>query len=164
MAYLLDANVLIQAHRRHYAFDFCPGFWTWIERQHAAARVFSVAAVGRELSAGNDTLADWADQRGGAFFIEPDAPVLASMAGLSQWVMQQRYQPAGIATFLQAADYYLVAAAHAHQHVLVTHELPADTVRHVKIPNACVGMGVRFMTPFEMLRVERARFVLEARA
>ncbi len=27
MAYLLDANVFIQAKNLHYGFDFCPGFW-----------------------------------------------------------------------------------------------------------------------------------------
>ena len=25
--YLLDANVYIQAHRRYYDFDICPGYW-----------------------------------------------------------------------------------------------------------------------------------------
>ena len=32
----------------------------------------------------------------------------------------------------------------------------------IKIPNACigVGVGVRYVTPFEMLRAERARFVI----
>jgi hypothetical protein len=29
-----------------------------------------------------------------------------------------------------------------------------------KIPDACIGLGVRCVTPFEMLRNERARFVL----
>lgn len=160
MAYLLDANVLIQAHRRHYGFDFCPGFWTWVVQQHAAGTVLSVSMVGRELAAGNDVLAEWATERGEGFFLEPDAQTLASMAIVSQWVLAQGYQPAAINTFLQAADYYLVAMAHAHGHVLVTHELPADTPRNVKIPNACVGMNVRYMNPFEMLRVERARFML----
>ena len=28
--------------------------------------------------------------------------------------------------------------------------------------NACIGLGIKCMTPFEMLRTERARFVLEA--
>lgn len=30
----------------------------------------------------------------------------------------------------------------------------------LKIPNACIGVDVRCMSPYEMLRVERARFVL----
>lgn len=42
MAYLLDANVFIQAKNLHYGFDFCPGFWDWLDQAHAAGRVFSV--------------------------------------------------------------------------------------------------------------------------
>ena len=29
MAYLLDANVFIQAKNLHYGLDFCPAFWDW---------------------------------------------------------------------------------------------------------------------------------------
>ena len=58
------------------------------------------------------------------------------------------------------ADYYLVAHALAGQHVLVTHEVFAASARRIKIPNVCLGMGVTFMTPYQMLRQERARFVL----
>jgi hypothetical protein len=25
--YLLDSNVFIEAYRRYYSFDICPGFW-----------------------------------------------------------------------------------------------------------------------------------------
>jgi hypothetical protein len=64
--------------------------------------------------------------------------------------------------FLQVADYYLVAQAHAHHHVVVTHEVVSPSMKRIKIPNACLGMGVRYLTPFEMLRTERARFVLGA--
>ncbi|MDN5870816.1 MAG: DUF4411 family protein [Nitrococcus sp.] len=44
----------------------------------------------------------------------------------------------------------------------VTHEVAANWTKRIKIPNACIGLGIRFMAPYEMLRVERARFVLEA--
>ena len=159
MTYLLDANVFIQAHRFHYGFDICPGFWNWLEAQHALGNLLSVAQVGRELAAGNDLLAEWAAGNG-SLFSEADAGAVASMAVISRWVTSQGYEPAAINTFLQVADYYLVAAAHAHGHVLVTHEKPDGALRRVKIPNVCVGLGIRFMSPFEMLRVERARFVL----
>jgi hypothetical protein len=43
---------------------------------------------------------------------------------------------------------------------VVTHEKPESSKNIVKIPNACVALGVAFVTPFEMLRRERARFVL----
>ena len=47
-------------------------------------------------------------------------------------------------------------------HGVVTHEVPANSSRRINIPNACIGLSLRFMTPDEMLRRERARFVLGA--
>ena len=52
----------------------------------------------------------------------------------------------------------------AGNHVVVTHEVPANSPARIKIPNACVALSVRFMTPYQMLRTERARFVLGAHA
>jgi hypothetical protein len=43
---------------------------------------------------------------------------------------------------------------------VVTHEVPSTSLKRIKIPDACVGLGVRCVSPFEMLRNERARFVL----
>ena len=68
--------------------------------------------------------------------------------------------PAAISTFFQVADYYLVAHALGHSHIVVTHEIASDGVRKVKIPNACIGLKIKCVTPYEMLRRERARFIL----
>jgi hypothetical protein len=76
---------------------------------------------------------------------------------------QTQYSPAAKSTFLQIADYYLVAQALAGGHIVVTHEVPQNSVHRVKIPNVCLGLNVPYLTPFEMLRRERARFVLERR-
>jgi hypothetical protein len=70
------------------------------------------------------------------------------------------YRPDAIATFLQDADYYLVAQALDRGFAVVTHEVAADSPTKVKIPNACKGVNVRFVTPYEMLREQHARFVL----
>ncbi len=160
MAYLLDANIFIQAKNLHYGFDFCPAFWDWLIEKNGEGQVFSIGHVRDELLAGADSLAHWARERGDAFFLETDAQTLPALAGVSQWVMGQGYEPAAINTFLQIADYYLVAHALAHRHVLVTHEIPADSVRRIKIPNVCIGLNVRYVSPYEMLRREQARFVL----
>ena len=160
MAYLLDANVFIEAKRRHYGLDFCPAFWDWLIEENAAGRVFSIEKVEDELRAGDDELTDWVRERGDGFFLRPDESLLRSLASVAEWVRGQDYRPGAIATFLEDADYYLVAHAHAHNHVIVTHEVPSDGVRQVKIPNVSIGMTVKCMTPFEMLRRERARFVL----
>lgn len=158
--YLLDANVFIQAKNLHYGLDFCPAFWEWLIAQNAAGNVASIEKVADELYAGEDDLSDWASSRGDGFFLPPDDRVLPALQTVSSWASTQSYEPAAVATFLQVADYWLVAHALAHQCIVVTHEVPADTARKIKIPNACIGLGLRCVSPYEMLRRERARFVL----
>lgn len=160
MAHLLDANVFIQAKNLHYGLDFCPAFWDWIEAANLRQTVFSIEKVGDELLSGADELADWARQRGDTFFLKPDSPLVPSLQMTSQWANNGNYDPAAVTTFLQVADFYLVAHAHAHGHIVVTHEVVANSLKKIKIPNACIDLGVKCMTPFEMLRLERARFML----
>jgi hypothetical protein len=162
MSYLLDSNVFIQAKNLHYGFDFCPAFWDWLVAQNAAGVVASIEKVGDELAAGQDDLATWADARGDAFFHPPSHGVVPALAQVSQWANTQGYEPGAVATFLQVADYWLVAHAISSGSVVVTHEVPAQTVRKIKIPNACLGLGIQCINPYEMLRRERARFVLGA--
>jgi Domain of unknown function (DUF4411) len=160
MAYLLDADVFIRAKNLHYGLDFCPAFWDWLVDGNAAGRVFSVEKVGDEVRAVADELSEWAEARDATFFLRPDAAVFPSLAAVSAWAEGQRYEPSAVSTFLQVADYYLVAQAHAGAHTVVTHEVPSASTRKIKIPDACIGLGIKCMTPFQMLRLERARFVL----
>jgi hypothetical protein len=160
MSYLLDANVFIQAKNLHYGLDFCPAFWDWLVETNAAKTVFSIEKVGDEIDAGGDDLSAWAAARGPGFFLKPDPPLLGALAAVSAWATGQHYEAAAVSTFLQIADYYLVAHALAHGHTVVTHEVPAPSIKKIKIPNACIGVGVKCMNPYEMLRLERARFVL----
>lgn len=46
------------------------------------------------------------------------------------------------------------------RHTVITHEVPAASKRKVKIPDVCLGMKIKCMSPYEMLRRKRTRFVL----
>jgi len=161
MAYLLDSNIFIQAKNLHYGFDFCPAFWEWLIAGNDAGIVFSIEKVELELSSGADELAEWADQRGAAFFLQPQPSLLSALPRVSSWAMSRNYEPAAINTFLQVADYYLVAYALVGGYTVVTHEIASISTKRIKIPDVCIGMGIKCITPFEMLRRERARFVLD---
>lgn len=160
MAYLLDSDVFIQAKNLHYGFDFCPAFWDWIHKKNNENIVFSIEKVSDELQSGADELSTWASQLGKDFFLIPDQKMNQSFGPVSTWVTSQQYEASAIHTFFQVADYYLVAYAHAHDHVIVTHEIPASTPKKIKIPNVCIGLGIKCVTPYEMLRKEMARFIL----
>lgn len=160
MAYFLDADVFIRAKNLHYGLDFCPAFWDWLVNQNRAGTVFSVEKVGDEVQAVADELSAWAAARGASFFLRPDSAAFPALAAVSTWATRQPYEPSAVSTFLQVADYYLVAQAYAGEHTVVTHEIPSASTRKIKIPDACIGLGIKCVTPFEMLRRERARFVL----
>ncbi len=84
MAWLLDTNVLVNAKRDHYGFEFCPGFWDWLDVAFAAGHVASVEAVYDELVDYGDQLSDWArDHR--AFFRVPGAAEVGAMATVNGW-------------------------------------------------------------------------------
>jgi len=160
MAYLLDADVFIRAKNLHYGFDFCPAFWSWLIQMNGKHAVCSVEKVGDELLGIADELAAWAADRGSEFFVRPDASVFPALARVGDWAGAGRYEASAVATFLQVADYYLIAQALAGDHAVVTHEVPSASVKKIKIPDACISLGIKCMTPYEMLRREKARFVL----
>jgi hypothetical protein len=160
MAYLLDSDVFIQAKNLHYGFDFCPAFWDWIDQRNEAGEVLSIEHVREELIGGEDELAEWAGQRGAEFFSPPDSGLLPSLRAVSEWATGAGYEESAVNIFLQAADFYLVATALAQGHIVVTHERPSTSTKKLKIPDACIALQVSCLTPFQMLRRERARFVL----
>lgn len=161
MAYFLDANVFIMAKNLHYGFDFCPAFWNWLIVGNSEGKVFSIEKVESEVLAIADELSDWAEARGSTFFLRPSEVVVPSLTAVSQWASSGgRYEASAISEFLQIADYYLIAHAHSGHHIVVSHEVPSASRKKIKIPNACIGLNIQFMSPYEMLRRERAKFVL----
>ena len=67
--YLVDTNVLIDAHRYHYGFDFYPGFWKWLYHANRQERVFSVNRVYEEICRQDDRLSAWASDCDNGFFL-----------------------------------------------------------------------------------------------
>lgn len=158
--YLLDANVFIEAKNRHYGFEFCPAFWDWLVRENITGRVASVRKIAEELQRGSDRLADWAKEQGEGFFLQPDDAVQKGLRTVIERVSEQSFPQVEIAKFLQAGDCWLIAHALTHKGTVVTHEkMQIDTLK-VKIPNICNLLSLSCVDPFEMLNIEKARFVL----
>lgn len=161
--YLVDANVLIEAKNRYYAFDIAPGFWAWLDHAHERGTVFSIERVGEELRRGDDELAEWAKEHHD-FFYPIDQRTVLIFPELSEWALSQNFKPSALEEFsADAADYLLVAFAAAHECTVVTHETAGSGSRkRVKIPDACQALNVTWVNTFEMLRSTGARLALEA--
>lgn len=164
--YVLDTNILIEAHRRYYAFDLCPGFWDFIVASHQQGHVCSIDRVRTEIEAGKDELAKWIDDTlPESFFMSTaSASVAAQYAGMITWVNGQGFKPEAKAEFASIADGWLVAYARANvNHIVVTHEQPSpDAKKRVLIPNVCLQFKVDYRDTFSMLKQLRASFTWSA--
>jgi hypothetical protein len=153
--YVLDANVLIDASRRYYAFDIAPVFWESLVQGAEGGRVVSIDHVRDEIKQGHDELWDWVKQNFAAWFISTDDDAIIKRYGeVARWVQAQvQFTEAAKAAFHDGADGWLIACALNGGHVIVTHEVHSpDARRRVKIPNVCTAFGVRFIDTFRMLR------------
>ncbi len=54
--FVLDANVFIEAYRRYYGLDLCPGFWECLRHYGGHRRLLSIDRVRDELLVGGDAL------------------------------------------------------------------------------------------------------------
>lgn len=160
MIYLLDTNVLIEASRRYYAFDLCPGFWRWVTGAMSNGTVRSVDAVRAELEAKDDELSAWVKDGATDLFL---SPTQASMVGMARVMgtVTPKYEKPSVDAFARKADAVLIAHALAHQYTVVTEEGSAPhSTKKIKIPDVCRLLGVACVDTFSLLRSQRAAFEL----
>lgn len=156
--YLLDTNVFIEASRHYYAFDLAPRYWTWLSAEHHKGTIGSVDMVRGEIvpqgkNAG-DELSRWAADMPEGFW-QSCADVSQSLAKLAQWADSgpNQFTSGAIDAFFGAADFGLVAYAHANDCTVVTREKANPrSKRRILIPDACAALGVPCVQPFEAYR------------
>ena len=154
--YVLDANAFIQAKRRFYGFDFCPGYWRALIWHQKQGRLCSIEKVREELKKGGDDLWLWAEKQfGRAAFDSASGPEVTGAYGeMLAWVMAQpQFQDAAKAKYQDVADGWLAAYGKANNCAVVTlEEYDSAIRRNVPVPNVCRAFDVECITPFEMLR------------
>lgn len=163
--YLIDSSVFIEAKRRYYAFDLCPGFWNSVVLFHKKGLMGSIDHVkNKELKDGNDDLYSWAQNvlPKEFFSLSGEDNVVSAYSQVIGWVQNhQNYSPAAKSKFANSTDGWLIAYAKAKDLILSTQEKPAPESKHiVKIPDVCAGVGVMYQDTFEMLRELGISFVL----
>lgn len=158
--FLLDTNVFIEAYRRYYAMDLCPGFWACLEHYCQEARLLSIDHVRTEISEG-DALDEWVRQAPDELFASTaDAEVIQTFGDMMRWVQSnENFLPRAKDEFARVADGWLVAYAAVHGFIVVTHEaFDPLTRKRVPIPNVCRQFNVPFLDTFSMLRSLEVRF------
>jgi hypothetical protein len=160
--YVLDANVFIEAKRRYYALDLCPGFWDALLWHQVQGAIGSIDRVRAELLRGGDDLTDWVERTMPAVcFASTDSQDVVDRFGeIVAWVQAQpQFLPAAKAESARSADAWLIAYAKVTGRILVTHEVLAPGAqKNVPMPNVCEAFGVPYLDTFEMLRSLQTRF------
>ena len=160
--YLLDTNVFIEAKNRYYDLDFCPAFWDCLRQLHNKAKVFSIDKVKDEIEIGDDDLSIWIKKLNKSFFIITDADAAKQFGKINDWLYQENYETAATQSFIQDADYYLIARALTNtETIIVTQEIANEGKKKVKIPNICIGLGIKYLSTFQMLKKEKTKFILK---
>lgn len=153
--YLIDSDVLIQAHRAYYSFDICSGFWDALfNNSHIVA---SIDKVFDEINAGSgvDPLKTWVTGTiPPTFFLTTnDSNVANEYSNIANWVNGRPYTQPAKSEFMNIADGWLIAYAKAHNMILVTQEISQPNITtKVKIPDVCIGTGVTCIGTFDLLR------------
>jgi Domain of unknown function (DUF4411) len=160
--YALDSNVFVEAKRRYYAFDICPGFWKNLLWHQGRGRVSSVDRIKEELDRGGDDLTKWINSvmPEACFAATDDADVIRFFGEMVTWVnAQPQFLQEAKAEFAAGADGWLIAYAKAKDLVLVTQEIALpEARRRVPIPNVCEAFDVAYVDTFDMLRDFETRF------
>lgn len=155
--YLIDTNILITAKNSYYPFDFCSGFWAFVQDKLASNDINLTSSVRREILAHDDEIASWVLNLNPTVLDDTAAQIQAIFSGIANDVMQgrisQSFSQSEKGRFLSGADPLLIATAKHLNYTIVTNEkaVPPNSSK-IKIPNVCDYYGVRYITPFEMLR------------
>jgi len=152
--YLLDTNIFI-ASKNGLPRDVWPTFWERLSGLIMSGDIFTSEKVRDEIDRGNDELTVWMrDNTTERFYIKVNADVIEQYCVTMNWARHNHaFKDSAISAYADAADAYLVATAAAMHMTLVTNEVSSPNSRsRVKIPDACLAIGVRCCDLNTMLR------------
>lgn len=163
--FIIDSNILIESHRLDYDFDICPGFWDLMNKAFEAGIVIGHKKVLDELLGNEDALSEWLAGIDKDCFPKETEEELDIYLQLSKWARSREFTGAAIEEFetISYADPWICAKAKQLGVTLVTQEVSEPKAKaRVKLPDACIAIGVNYCNKYVMLRELKARFELSA--
>lgn len=150
--YILDANIFIEAKRRYYAFELCPGFWDSLLYHNSNGNLESIDRVKKELAEGKD-LDDWMKKADTMFATTDTESVITIYKEIIQWAHnQRRFSEEEKSKFADDVDPWVIAHSKANSATVVTHEAPAPKSTKIKIPDVCKAFDIKCTNTFDMLK------------
>ena len=155
--YLIDANVLMEAHATFYPIDRIPQFWDWLVEQGVAGLIKIPYEIHQEFDGKRGLHVEWINDQvvKAALLLNENAdPALVVRAINSGYQGQDpRFNDVEHAKY--GADPFLIAyALAAPERTVVTREVSKRKQRlgNSKLPDACDDCGVEWITDFELYR------------
>ncbi|MBK8568034.1 MAG: DUF4411 family protein [Saprospiraceae bacterium] len=156
--YLLDTNFFIESYRSGFPMDVVLSFWNKLAALAAEGKVVSLDKVKEEIYRNDDELKAWCEANLPTDFFKDSTSAIAEYASVVTWANSKKdhpYTQPALDVFMDAeeADAWLVAYAKQQNLPLVTNEISApESKKSVKIPDACLPIGVRCVRPMDMFR------------
>lgn len=152
MLYLLDSNVLMQAHEEYYPVDRIPQFWKWLIVEATEGHIKMPVEIYEEIKDPEGLLGDWgrrAETKEALILRETISPILLDRvledAYGHQLTRKEKKQT--------GQDPYLIGyALMGKDRTVVTKERSKTTLTRgrTRVPDACDKMDVRWMDDFKL--------------
>ena len=146
----LDSNSLIEAKDRWYPFELVPKFWEKLACGIENGSIICSHAVYRELTVGNDHLADFVRNRKVYLNVPPDDCTFREMTKISDHV-GGKYPRHQSEEFLTGADPWVIATAKCRGGTVITGESKSRK-KKVRIPIICDQFEVPFAEIWAMVQ------------
>ncbi len=153
ITFCLDTSVYIESWRRRYPIDVFPSFWQKLDKWAEEGLILSTEEVRVEIEKVDDDLLEWIKKRK-HFFRPLDEEVQEIVVA----ILNDFPKLISVGKNRSMADPWVVAQAKVTSSVVVTEELPSDSVKKPKIPNICNQMGVRFINTLDLIRRMELKF------
>ena len=157
--YLLDSNIFITSDN-HIPRDIFESFWRELGKTLESGTAVLHQTVADELKRKKDPLIDWIGSLNGVKAMPASDETLEKYLEVCEWVGGQGYEPPALREFKdeRRADAWLCAEALASDLTLVTYETRSNSLKKVKNPNVCEGLGARYIDGFDFMRAQGFRF------
>lgn len=163
MPYVLDANSLMRSFHDHYDPAFCPAFWEWLKQSIQRGLVEIIDPVANEIETQDQELWQLLKQLDCATSI----PLSTETFGMIGEVLDRldgdfHYSDDAKQSFIDSMFPQLIAYALTRDAKIVTLQKSNQAQRNaIRLPDLCFQLNISCIDPFEMLRRENARFILE---
>lgn len=155
MIYLLDANVLIDAHRDYYPLSRVPEFWDWLEHHGEQGNIKVPREIWEEVTDGKGELVEWIKRDSAELALRLDLELDTSnvsrvvAVGYAPDLKDHEIEKLGRDPFLMA-----YARAIDEDCTVVTTEVskPSRVRANRHIPDVCDDLGIESCHTYELTR------------